>query len=127
MQLVLDGQLFEAFDVEASSTTRSFVPTLRPINAEGKFDSSVFREFCLGDRVKMYTLLMDGVPVNQFLVLGQKPVSYQKGATLTITDEFFGEDYLINWQIHHGLAIAEAPILSNVTGEDLQNNGFIKK
>ena len=48
MQLVLDGQLFEAFDVEASSTTRSFVPTLRPINAEGKFDSSVFREFCLG-------------------------------------------------------------------------------
>lgn len=125
MQLVLDGQLFQVFDAESSNMTRTFVPTLRPIDAAGKFDSSVFKEFDLGDRVKMYTLLMDGAPVNQFLVLGENPVAYQKGAALAITDKFFGEDYLITWQIYHGLAIAEAPILLGITNEDLQNNGFI--
>lgn len=118
MQIILEGQLFQVFDTDATSETITFVPTLRPLNAANKFDSSVFSGFQMGDKVKMYTLLMDGEPVDQI------SPKYQKGAKLEITDRFFGDNYLITWEIYHGLAMAEKPILFGITIEDLRNNGF---
>lgn len=125
MQLVLDGQLFRVYDAEATPDTSTFVPVLEPLDSKGKFDRSVFSGFRLGKRVMMYTLLMDDVPVNQFLVLGQKPELYKKGAKLTITDKFFGEDYLIDWEIIHGLAIAATPVLAGITAWDIYDNDYL--
>lgn len=123
MQVMLDGQLFRVYDAEATPDTSTFVPVLEPLDSKGNFDGSVFSGFRLGKRVMMYTLLMDDVPVNQFLVSGE-PESYKKGAKLSITDKFFGEDYLIAWEIIDGLAITAAPILTGITAWDIYNNGY---
>ena len=125
MQIKLDGQWFQAIDAYGTSRTRVFWPTLKPIDKNGNYDRSVFARLHAGDKILMYTLLMDDIPVNQFLELGQKPVEYLKGAKLEITDKFFGKDYLIPWKINWGIAIADRPILTGVTQKDLKNNGFI--
>lgn len=124
MRVTLDGQLFRVYDAEATNNTSTFVPVLEPLDSKGKFDGSVFSGFRLGNRVMMYTLLMDDVPVNQFLRVLGEPESYKKGAKLSITDQFFGEDYLIDWEIIHGLAIAAALILIGITARDIYNNGY---
>lgn len=125
MQVTLDGQLFRVYDAEATPYTSTFMPVLEPLDSKGKFDNGVFSSFLLGDHVKMYTLLMDDVPVNQFLVLGRGLETYKKGAKLIITDKFFGEDYLIDWEIVHGLAIAAAPVLTGITAWDIYDNDYL--
>lgn len=74
-----------------------------------------------GEIVKMYTLLMDGVPVDQSQ---QKPIKYKKGAELSFSDKFYGAAYLISWKFYGGFAYAVRSILTGISNEELAQQGF---
>lgn len=89
-----------------------------------QFDEIAFAGLPDGRVVRMYSLLMDGNPVRQDL---EKPIKCDKNAELRVVDEFFGEEYLILWTIHHGCAFAMKDILSDVTISELVRQGYLPK
>lgn len=125
MQVMLEGQQFEVVDPCKERRPDSFWPILRPLDSLGRLDYSVFGKRGPEDRVMMYTLLMDDVPVDQTRVVAENPPKYKKGARLDITDKFFGSNYLISWRFFHGTAIASTPILYGTSVEDLVDNNLL--
>ena len=75
-----------------------------------------------GATIRMYTLLMDGVPVDQSQ---QKPIKYKKDAKLSFSDKFYGTDYLIPWRFCGGYAYAARNILIGISSEELAQQGFV--
>ena len=75
-----------------------------------------------GTTVRMYTLLMDGVPVDQSQ---QKPITYKKDAKLSFSDKFYGAAYLIPWRFCSGYAYAAHNILRGISDEELARQGFV--
>lgn len=75
-----------------------------------------------GEVIKMYTLLMDGVPVDQNQ---KKPIRYKKGAKLSFSDKFYGTSYLIPWRFYGGFAYAAKDILTGISKEELVQQGFV--
>lgn len=124
MRVVLEGQQFEVIDLHRERRPDSFCPTLRPLDGLGLLDRNVFGKRQPEERVMMYALLMDDVPVDQTGVLTKNPPKYKKGAPLNITDKFFGHNYLISWRFFDGIAIASTPILYGTSVEDLADNHF---
>ena len=71
--------------------------------------------------VTMYTLLMGGKPVRQDR---KDPVRYKTAQKLTITDEFYGFEYLIQWVIKQGYPHALNDILKDISVSALCEQGF---
>lgn len=70
-----------------------FYPVLQPVQ------SNVFVDIPNGQQLKMYTLMEDGQPVHT----GEQ---VKKSAKLTLTDRYFGDEYLVPWIISNGVAVA---------------------
>lgn len=60
--------------------------------------------------VPMYTLLSDNQPVIQSRAESEQ--YHRKGQKLTLTDKFYDEEFLISWDISHGMAMTSWPVLS---------------
>lgn len=82
-----------------------YCPVLQPGLKE------VFAGFPDGYRTKMYTLLKDGRPVR--MDTGQRS-KFKDLAQLTLTDRYYGDEYLIPWNISNGVAIANRTLVKLV-------------
>jgi len=113
--VTLDGIVFGVRQEDMAERKEgcvNFAPILYPIkefqNNKTLVDSHVFD----GVRhMRAYTLLLDGKPVSQ--VVKNVP-NYKPGATLELTDRFYGEKYLIPWRIVCGCARPTRTVLANV-------------
>jgi len=85
----LDGIDFQL----ASLPGGGFCPILQPVNKD------VFTNILVGHQVQMYTFMEDGCPVH--LDEAVKGV-----CKLTLTDRYFGNEYLVPWTISNGVAVA---------------------
>ena len=47
------------------------------------------------------------------------PVFYKKGAKLSLTDRFFGQEYLIPWIAEKGMLVAQRNVLKGVDTKNL--------
>lgn len=128
-EVTLDAQTFCVVQNKVRHPTLvDFRPALYPQeklkDGNSRFAAESFGELKDSQEVKMYTLLMDGKPIRQ-----DRPVHlltrYKDGARLAITDQYYGEEYLIPWIIHHGCAFAAKDILRNVPAAELIKQGFL--
>ena len=119
----LDGQDFLVSQYPGTGTERMvFRPALFPLKQNSiEFDFGVFGLMPEETWMHMYTLLMDGAPVKQDAT---EVVKYKTGATFTITDEYFGDEYLIPWKFKDGVAIAKRAILYGIKAAELTKRGF---
>jgi len=123
----LDNQDFCVMQT-AGALGNMLLPQLLPLKEQEQketarlFDSKIFNCVGNGKFLYMYSLLMDGNPVRQDT---NTPVSYKKGASLAITDQFFGPEYLIQWTVFDGAAYAVKPLLKNIQPEELAKQGFL--
>ena len=92
-------------------------PILNPRNAE---TISMLGNIPNGAGYRMYTLLKDGKPVN--MQTKTTPV-FPKGAVCTLTDKFFGEKYLIPWNIINGVAVPQRRLFKVSTDDTLEQKG----
>lgn len=70
----------------------SFYPILQPIQED------VFADIPVGGKVRMYTLMENGHPIH----MDEQVRSVTK---LTLTDHYFGDEFLIPWVISNGVAV----------------------
>lgn len=87
----LDGIDFRLSNIPGNE---SFCPILQPIQKD------VFADIPGGEQVKMYTFMVDGHPVH-------KGEQIKDLAQLTLTDRYFGDEYLIPWTISNGVAVSD--------------------
>lgn len=97
----LEGEVFVIAPV-AGMVEPVFYPILMQIPRHA------FMDVPNGSELKMYTLLCNGKPVRQTQKI---PYTRSKDPELTLTDKFYGKDYLISWTVSNGIAIANRPIL----------------
>lgn len=69
-------------------------PILQPVNR------NIFAAIPAGDKVRMYTLMEDNCPIHFGAPV--KDIS-----RLTLSDRYFGAEYLVPWSISNGVAVAE--------------------
>lgn len=70
----------------------SFCPILQPIQKD------VFADIPVGGKVRMYTLMENGHPIHMD--------EQARGVTkLTLTDRYFGDEFLVPWVISNGVAV----------------------
>lgn len=91
----LDGADFQMTNLPGG---HGFCPVLQPVGYD------VFADISDGSQVKMYTLIEDGRPVH---VDG----GFKNAAKLTLTDRYFGDEYLVPWTISNGVAVANQALL----------------
>jgi len=111
----LEGQKFSISQLQGS-INKVFYPQLNPIG------SNPFLNIPDGTTVKMYTLLCNGKPVRQNR---KKPAARAKGE-ISLTDQFYGEEYLISWVISNGVAVASRPALQGIGPDALKEQGLAK-
>lgn len=70
-----------------------FCPILQPIQG------NVFKDIPVGGKVRMYTLMEDGHPIHMDEVV-------KDTSKVTLTDRYFGDEYLIPWVVSNGIAVA---------------------
>lgn len=87
---VLDGECFQLDYIPGGD---GFCPILQPVR------ESVFADIPDDGHVRMYTFMEGGHPIP----IGG-PVRYN--SHLTLTDRYFGDEYLIPWTISNGIAVA---------------------
>lgn len=103
-----------------------FRPVLIPLSEDGQTNApSVFTGMKDGKIVKMYSLLMDGKPVEISQGSIKRPVEYEPGAELTFTDMYFGAQYLIPFIITHGMAIPTCNLVAGVSYNDLRAFAYL--
>ena len=101
----------------------NFAPVLYPI--KGVLDDKTLVDDHLLDGIqnmRAYTLLLNGKPVSQ---TNKSIPSYKPGATLELTDKFFGEKYLIPWRVAWGCARPVHTILANVPLDVLHTQNLL--
>lgn len=86
----LDGVNFQLSDISGGE---GYCPVLKPASKDA------FLGIPNGSQVKMYSLSEDGKPVH-FLETGKDV------AKLELTDQYFGDEYLLPWTISNGIAVA---------------------
>lgn len=91
----LDGEDFQLSKIPGSY---SFCPVLRP------YHKNVFADIPDGNQVKMYTAIQDGHPI-------QFSDKVQSLSGIELTDQYFGDEYLISWTVSNGVAVADKPLL----------------
>ena len=90
-------------------------PVLIPVDENGQPDRSVFR--LNGEVVKMYTLLMGDKPVN-----GAESPEYESGddlVKLSLTEDDYGDEFLLPWIIIDGVAVAKVNFLTSISYDEL--------
>ena len=87
----LDGVSFQLSSIPGGE---GYCPVLTPTSKDA------FSGIPDGSQVKMYSLSEDGQPVH-FWELGKD------AAKLELTDQYFGDEYLLPWTISNGIAVAE--------------------
>lgn len=112
---ILDSHAFFVRGVKKAAANEIFLPVLEPADPT-LYDGLVMNE------LYAYTLLMNGVPVRQDRAA---PETYIDGATLELTDIFYGKEYLISWNILNGTAVANKGILRKVGVESLTTLGLL--
>ena len=87
--------------------------------------SNLFEGIAPGTKINMYTLLMDGKPV--------KPngrAKYRKGAIISMTDAFFGTEYLIPWVVKKRpdnvvCTYTAKPLIVGIPKDELKKQGYL--
>lgn len=87
---VLDGECFQLDYIPGGD---GFCPILQPAR------ENIFADIPDGGHVRMYTFMEGGHPIP----IGG-PVRYN--SHLTLTDRYFGDEYLVPWTISNGVAVA---------------------
>ena len=90
----LDGIDFQLTSLPGGN----FCPILQPVNKD------VFSDIMVGSEVRMYTFLNNGHPIP----FGE-PV--KDASKLTLTDRYFGDEYLIPWTISNGVAVVNKSLI----------------
>lgn len=119
------GSSVEAWDKCNKKTGYGFRPKLIPVRKiQDRFflDDNVYANITIGTVVRMYTLLQDGEPVKIFN--DGSCSSFTKGKRLTITDEYFDEEFLIPWIVFDGKAVAQKNILFDISWDNLHEQEF---
>jgi len=111
--VVLEDQKFLVSQLQGA-THKVFYPQLSPVGA------NPFASISDGTAVRMYTLLCNGEPVPQN---EKKPIKWTKGK-LSLTDRFYGDEFLIPWVISNGIAVASRPVLQGISPNALKDQGF---
>ena len=91
----LDGINFQLSSLPGGE---GFCPILQP--AQG----NVFKDVPAGGKVRMYTVLEGGKPIH----FG---ATVEDANKLTLTDRYFGDEYLVPWVISNGIAVASQSLL----------------
>jgi len=110
----LEGQQFSVSQLRGA-IHKVFYPQLSPV---GKNPFACISD---GPTMKMYTLLCNGKPAPQN---EKKPIKWTKGK-LSLTDQFYGDEYLIPWVISNGVAVASRPVLQGISSDDLKDQGYL--
>lgn len=103
-RISLEGYTFEAQlgCMSSDEGQSNFCMTLRAEpNGERAPSNAVLRGVPSLQKMRAYTLLKDGVPVDQ---KSGVPVCCDANTKLTLTDRYFGDEYLITWVISNGVA-----------------------
>lgn len=122
--LALDSQPFQFYlATSGTGSDQGMCLVLAPVQSSRLMvhNSAILSGLEGHKSLKMYTLLMEDIPVPQD---GRSPVKYKPGAHLTLTDRFYGEKYLISWDVVDGLAFSTEDVLSQVSRDDLKELGF---
>lgn len=85
----LEGMDFQLSTLPGGDT---FYPILQPMQED------VFKDIPVGGKVRMYTFLEGGKPIH----FG---ATVKDTSKLTLTDRYFGDDYLVPWVISNGVAV----------------------
>lgn len=96
----LDGTDFRLSSIPGGD---GYCPILQPVNRKS------FEDISDGQQLKMYTLMEGGHPIHFEAAI--KDVS-----KLTLTDRYFGDEYLVPWVIYNGVAVAAKSILKQDKG-----------
>lgn len=91
----LDGIEFHLSSIPGGE---GFCPILQPTQ------NNVFKNIPVGDRVRMYALTENGRPVH----MDEQVKDITK---LTLTDRYYGDEYLVPWVISNGVAVAAKSML----------------
>lgn len=86
----LDGIDFQLTRIPGGE---GFCPILQPAQGD------VFKDITVWGRARMYTLVENGRPIHM-----DEPV--RDLSKLTLTDRYFGDEYLLPWVISNGVAVA---------------------
>lgn len=87
----LDGVNFQLSSISGGE---GYCPILKPASKDA------FLGIPNGSQVKMYSLLEDRKPVHFW-------ENRKDAAKLELTDQYFGDEYLLPWTISNGIAVAE--------------------
>ena len=90
LNINLDGA---GFQLSSLPGRNAFCPILQPIQED------IFKDIPVGDKVRMYTFLEGGKPIHVGATI--KDIS-----KLTLTDRYYGDEFLISWVISNGVAVA---------------------
>lgn len=94
----LDGLSFRMSSLPGGN---GFWPVLQPAQQGG------FSDVPNGQQVKMYSFMEDGRPV----CMGEQ---VKDPAKLTLTDRYFGDEFLIPWTISNGVAVAKQSVKQQI-------------
>lgn len=86
----LEGLDFQLSRLPGNDT---FCPILQPTQED------MFKDIPVGGKVRMYTFLEGGKPIH----FG---ATVKDTSKLTLTDRYFGDEYLVSWVISNGIAVA---------------------
>lgn len=100
--LTLEGQQFALSQLQGAKEN-IFYPSLTPIVG------NPFKDIADGTSLKMYTLLCGKEPVPQGNDVFK--IKRKKAANLTLSEQYYGDEFLISWVISNGIAITAKPIL----------------
>lgn len=90
----LDGADFQLSNIPGGIPgEKGFCPILQPAQID------VFSGIPSGERIRMYTFITNGHPVH----MDEQIKNHTK---LTLTDRYFGDEYLISWVVSNGIAVA---------------------
>ena len=115
-KIILDEHCFCIRADSDSANQGEFRPIISPAKGDFTFGNIPPCDITL----QMYTLLMDGVPVNT-----SRPATHKQNSTLSITDVFYGAEYLIPWRIFPDVAISESPLIKGISVDDLLRLEYI--
>ena len=96
----LDGADFQLTSLPGGD---GFCPILQPTQG------NVFKDISVGGKVRMYAFTEDGYPIHM-----DKPV--KDPSRLTLTDRYYGDEFLIPWAISNGVAVASKSLLRQDKG-----------
>ena len=75
-----------------------------------------------GTVVRMYTPLLGGYPVR---TNADDPEPYMAGSKIELTDRFYDKNALVNWFICNGIAIADRNLLSDISWNEIKEQGLL--